>query len=116
MKTSTLGRLGEDRAAAYVTDLGWQVVARNWRCRFGELDMVCLEGDSLVFVEVKTRGSLRAGHPLEAIGYRKLSAVRGLAIRWLQAQERWYPRFRIDVIGILWNRGDPQITHVRNAQ
>ncbi|MYM20091.1 YraN family protein [Brevibacterium sp. 5221] len=116
MGTQTLGRRGEDFAHRYLTAQGWDVLARNWRCRAGEIDIVARDGATIVFVEVKTRGSLRAGHPLEAIGYRKLRTLRELAVRWLTAQPQWYPDFRVDVLGILWNRGDPHVTHVRDAQ
>ncbi len=119
MSTQTLGRRGEDHAAAYLVGLGWEVLERNWRCRAGEIDIIARDGTSappaIVFVEVKTRGSTRAGHPLEAVGYRKLSGLRGLALQWLKMQPDWYPAFRIDVVGILWNRGNPELTHVRNA-
>ena len=116
MDTMTLGRRGEACAKEYLIEHGWEILALNWRCRHGEIDIVAREADTVVFVEVKTRANARARHPLEAITYRKLSTLRGLALRWLAAQEEWIPAFRLDVIGILWNNGLPDITHVRAAQ
>lgn len=82
-----LGRAGEDFAARYVTDLGWAVLDRNWRCPAGELDLVALDpagldGPVLVGVEVKTRRSLDFGHPWEAIDAAKLARLHALIRLW----------------------------------
>ncbi|GAA4284943.1 YraN family protein [Brevibacterium daeguense] len=116
MDTKTLGRRGELIAVEHLIDQGWEIIATNWRCRHGEIDVIADDGDSLVFVEVKTRTSARAGHPLEAVTAGKIATMRGLALRWLAEQPEWIPRFRIDVIGILWNGGRPEISHVRDAR
>ena len=75
------GRRGEDRAAEYIENLGWQVLARNWRCREGEADIVAYDpsADALVVVEVKSRSSTEFGSPLEAITYAKVRTLRHLA-------------------------------------
>lgn len=98
----TLGRLGEQLAAEHVERLGWQVVARNFRTRFGELDLVGLDGDVLVFCEVKTCRDGRA-RPWESLHQRKRAQVRRMAGVWL-AEARERPRFawlRFDAIGIV---------------
>lgn len=82
-----LGRAGEDFAARYVTELGWAVLERNWRCPAGELDLVALDplgrdGPVLVGVEVKTRRSLDFGHPWEAIDAAKLARLHALIRLW----------------------------------
>jgi putative endonuclease len=77
-----LGRAGEDRVAAHLEKRGWRVVARNWRCRQGELDIVALDGEQLVVVEVKTRRGMGFGHPLEAIDARKRARLWQLALAW----------------------------------
>jgi putative endonuclease len=78
-----LGAQGEDRAAAWYVAHGYQVLARNWRCRDGELDLICAQDRQVVVCEVKTRSSLAFGHPAEAVTRTKQARIRGLAARWL---------------------------------
>ena len=73
-----LGAHGERRAARCYEDRGWQVVARNWRCRDGELDVVARDGQALVFCEVKTRTGTGFGHPAEAVTASKRRRLRSL--------------------------------------
>lgn len=115
-RNQTLGALGEQYATEYLTGQDWQILARNWRCRSGEIDIIARDGTTVVFVEVKTRNATKSGHPLEHVDYFKMRTLRGLAITWLAAQPEWISDFRIDVIGIVWNSGKPDLTHVRNAQ
>ncbi|GGI94894.1 UPF0102 protein [Alicyclobacillus cellulosilyticus] len=71
-----IGRLGEQFAAEYVERcLGWRVVARNWRTRRGELDLVALDGETLVMVEVRTRQTDRYGTPEESVDARKVNRL-----------------------------------------
>ena len=98
----SLGRLGEQLAAAHVERLGWRVVARNHQTRFGELDLIAADGDMLVFCEVKTR-RLRAGSAWDSLHEPKQRQVRRMAQAWLHdVTDR--PRFaeiRFDAIGVL---------------
>ncbi|MDA8301494.1 MAG: YraN family protein [Actinomycetota bacterium] len=80
-----IGHRGEDLAAEWYEAHGYEVVARNWRCRAGELDIVARKGSQLVFCEVKTRSSDSFGLPAEAVGYAKQARVRRLAGMWLTA-------------------------------
>lgn len=113
---ASLGRRGEDTAAAYLTELGYLLLDRNWRCgKEGELDIVALSPDRecVVVVEVKTRRSVAYGSPLEAVTWSKALRLRRLAGAWCQAHEPQAARVRIDVIGVLVRAGrPPQITHV----
>jgi putative endonuclease len=118
-----LGVHGEDVAVAALEQAGMTVLARNWRCRSGELDVVALEpsgaGSTLVFCEVKTRRGLGYGSPAEAITHAKLARLRRLAAEWISTE--WLatgrPRpehLRIDVVGVLLLPGrGPEITHLR---
>jgi putative endonuclease len=108
-----LGKAGEKLAAEHLLAEGFQIVERNWRCPRGEIDIIATKGDVLVFVEVKTRSSLRFGHPLEAITAQKLARLRQLAATWCREHPGHSPRIRIDAIGIVaWTRQPIEIDHV----
>ena len=98
-----LGRIGEQLAARHLQRLGYRVLARNHRTRFGELDLVVYDERVLVFVEVKTRRApAGAGGPFEAVDRRKQVQVRRMAARWL-AEVADRPRgldLRFDVVGV----------------
>ena len=108
-----VGRYGEDVAARFVTAQGWTVLARNWRCADGELDIVALDGDELVAVEVKTRRSTAYGHPAEAVTHRKLARLRRLTARWLSEHDVRARSVRVDVVAVLVPRaGAAQVEHL----
>ena len=102
-----LGEAGEERAAAWYLAAGYQVLARNWRCDDGELDLVLVGHGSVVFSEVKTRTSDRFGVPAEAVGVVKQRRLRGLAARFLRENPGCRGRIRFDVVSIL--RGQVQV-------
>ena len=102
-----LGRLGEQLAAEHLVRRGFHIVERNYRTRWGELDIVAFDGRTLAFCEVKTRRVNRAGaSPLEAVRSRKRSRVRRMAGRWLvERSERPYAEnLRFDAIGVTLDR------------
>ena len=80
-----LGAAGEDLAAAWYESNGYRILARNWRCREGEIDLVCLRDRVVVICEVKTRSSDRFGLPAEAVTPTKQRRLRRLAARFLAA-------------------------------
>jgi putative endonuclease len=96
------------------------VLARNWRCREGEVDIVALDGDAVVFCEVKTRRSLAFGAAVEAVDRRKAAQVRRLAARWLD-EHRGDLRaihgrvIRFDVIAVTLRPGGPLVEHLAAA-
>lgn len=117
-QTAALGRWGEDLAAEHLTSLGMQVLARNWRCDLGELDLVVRDVDgTVVFVEVKTRSGTGFGEPAEAVGAVKARRLRTLACRWLLAHRPAAAcELRFDVVGIVRQRGlAPRVEHLRAA-
>jgi putative endonuclease len=96
-----LGRLGERLATEHLERLGYRVLARNHRTRYGELDLVVTDGEALVFCEVKTR-RLGTGAPWDALGEAKRVQVRRMARAWL-AEVRDRPRcpvLRFDAVGV----------------
>ncbi|MFJ4039065.1 YraN family protein [Microbacterium sp. NPDC090007] len=98
-----LGRAGEDRAVDHLIGDGYRIIARNWRCPQGEIDVVAERDDTLVVVEVKTRRSELYGHPFEAIDKRKAQRLWRLAMAWLAAHpdEARGKRLRIDAVGLV---------------
>jgi putative endonuclease len=113
----TLGRWGEERAAAHVEERGYQIVARNYRTPFGELDLIIEQADVLAFVEVKTRSSLKFGQPEAAVTSKKQAHLVEAAQYFLQ-ENQWEERlWRIDVISILRNptTRETEITWFENA-
>ncbi|MGK3952685.1 YraN family protein [Microbacterium sp. I2] len=98
-----LGRAGEDRAARYLEELGFEILDRNWRCPAGEIDVVAADASTVVVVEVKTRRDEAYGHPFEALDARKRARLWRLAVAWAvahrdQVQGR---RLRIDAVGLI---------------
>lgn len=117
-----VGRFGEELAYRFVVEvLGATVLDTNWRCPSGELDIVALDGDDLVFVEVKTRSTLAFGDPAEAVHPAKAARIRRLAMLWLaiwrakHPDEPWH-QLRFDVICVVrLAEGGPAVRHVRGA-
>lgn len=95
-----LGGRGEDRAAAWYVERGYTVEDRNWRCADGELDLVLVRDDTVVFCEVKTRSSNAFGNPEDAVTPRKAQRIRRLALRWLDVHDRRSRVLRFDVVAV----------------
>lgn len=110
-----LGKWGEDRAAVYLVDHGYEILERNYRCKAGEIDIVAMDGSTLVFVEVKTRCSLACGLPGESVTNLKKQHIRRAA-RWYVAEHRMEDRdLRIDVMELLVSGGSAYLKHSENA-
>jgi len=110
-----LGRWGEDIAVEHLERAGMVVLARNWRCREGELDIVALDADILVFCEVKTRSGLGFGSPAEAVSPDKLRRLSILAVRWIKAHPRPWAELRFDVVSVLRTRDGRVVDHLRGV-
>ena len=106
MDRQRLGRLGEDAVAQWYEERGGRVIARNWRNRYGELDLVVLVADTLVFCEVKTRRSTSHGHPFAAVTHDKQQRIRVMALHYLQACGGHGGPLRFDVAAVLGNQID----------
>ena len=99
-----LGADGEELAARWYEANGYEVVARNWRCRQGELDLVVRRGRAIVFCEVKARTTAAFGLPAEAVTREKRQRVRVLASRWLDESPVRPTSIRFDVASVLGGR------------
>lgn len=101
-----LGRTGEDLAAAHLVRRGFRILDRNYRTRWGELDIVAFDGRTLAFCEVKSRTTdRRCGGPLEAVAQGKRVQVRKLARSWLadRPDRPYAPAIRFDAIGVTFD-------------
>lgn len=115
-----VGRHGEELAARHLQAAGLQILARNWRCREGELDIVARDGPVLVFAEVKTRSSLAFGSPAEAVDRAKSARIRQLALRWIMAQRdsaepMFWEAVRFDVLAVVRGPAGFVVTHLPGA-
>lgn len=109
-----LGAYGEEVAARHLRARGMVVLERNWRCDEGEIDLVLRDGPALVVCEVKTRTSLAAGTPHEAITADKLARLVRLGERWARERGVRPPETRIDLVAVLrLRRGPAVVDHVR---
>lgn len=98
-----LGARGEGLAAKWYVAHGYEVVARNWRCDIGEIDLILRRGSHLVIAEVKTRASERFGSPALAVGFAKQRKLRALASRWLLGSGEHFEEIRFDVVAVIGN-------------
>lgn len=110
------GNRGERYAARYLKRLGYKIVARQARNKIGEIDLIALDGETLVMIEVKTRSSLKTGHPAESVGYQKQKQLTRTALAWLKERNLLDRRCRFDVIAIVWKENaPPTVDHFVNA-
>lgn len=110
--------MGEQLAVDYLERLGLRVLARNWRCRYGELDVIAADDNAraVVFVEVKTRTGDQFGGVEQAVTPTKVRRLRRLAGLWLAQQQGSWAAVRIDVITIrIGRRRTPEITHIQGV-
>lgn len=112
-----LGAFGEQVAVEHLEGLGLRILQRNWRCRYGELDLIAVEGSgTVVFVEVKTRSGDGFGGIEYAVTPQKVRRLRRLAGLWLAGQDAMWAGVRIDVVGVRVGRQRmPEVTHLRGV-
>ena len=111
-----LGRLGESLAATLLEAAGLRVVARNWRCREGEIDLIAAGPGLLVFCEVKTRRGHGYGSPAAAVVPIKQARLRRLGAAYLAASRAPPCRVRFDVVAVTWpRRGEPVVDHLEGV-
>lgn len=116
MYRKILGNLGEEAAVAFLLKRGYKILERNYRKRIGEIDIIAFDNkfDEYVFVEVKTRKNLNFGYPEESVNQKKKLKIQKTAQWWLLGKKLKDPKWRIDVISILWSEKTPTIDHIQN--
>jgi putative endonuclease len=111
-----VGAYGEHVAAQYLTRSGYIILARNWRCAEGEIDIVAMDGETVVVCEVKTRSGQGFGSGFDAVTREKAARVRSLGRRWLGEFARPDAPLRFDVIAVHRSRrGLGDVEHIRGA-
>jgi putative endonuclease len=111
-----VGQQGESLACQYLTRQGYRVIARNYRTKLGEIDIVAEAQGTLVFVEVKTRRGHQCGHPFEAVTVAKSRQISKVALEYLAETGREGQEARFDVVAISFaGEAEPVIELVKNA-
>ena len=116
--TLTEGKYGEDLACQFLKNHGYKILERNFRIRGGEIDIIALDGKTLVYIEVKTRTSYRFGRPEESITLRKLKFLERAA-KFYRVKRKNLIRLpdleRIDFVGVDLSNSEPVIKLIKNA-
>lgn len=112
-----IGKQGENLASDFLQQKGMKIIKRNFRFDRGEIDLVCLDKETLVFVEVKTRTNREYGSPVEAVSEKKAAQIRKVAEGFLMEKGDGleFQEIRFDVVGILLKGKKEIIEHIENA-
>jgi putative endonuclease len=117
-----IGRAAEELVARQLAALNWEIVERNARTRFGELDIVARDGHTLVFVEVKAgreNSAFGPERPILGVDHRKQQRVRRLATAWMgeRREAPYYAEIRFDAVGVTFDRAGRavDVEHIRGA-
>lgn len=108
------GQAGEARAVRHLEAKGMRILARNWRCSIGELDIVAKQGEYIVFVEVKSAGRKSNYRPEDRVNHEKQKRIKRLARAYLRSQRLDAPT-RYDIVTVTWNDGEIKLEHFENA-
>lgn len=113
----SLGRRGEAAAAKFLKQLGYRILERGYDSPLGEIDIIAIDGRTIVFVEVKTRSSSGAGHPADAVDATKRRRMTQAALAYLKAHDLLQTPARFDVVAVTWRdvNEPPVIEHFQNA-
>lgn len=115
MNRNSLGKWGEEKAKRYLLGLDYQLLAANWRNRLGEIDLIMLDHDLVIFVEVRTKSSNLFGSGYESVNSKKLQQLRKMAAAFLQYKQWSNVPVRFDVISIDKKAGNYRLKHIKNV-
>ncbi|CAB1081226.1 UPF0102 protein YraN [Olavius algarvensis Delta 1 endosymbiont] len=114
-KQQKFGESSENMAVWYLKQNGYKIIEQNYRNRLGEIDIIAREKKSIVFVEVKSRRSIRYGSPKWAVTPKKQRKISMVALYYLKSTKQIDVKARFDVVAITSNRDEPQIEIIKNA-
>jgi len=115
LPTKQTGDLGEDAAARHLESKGLRVLERNWRFHQWELDLICRDGDTIVFVEVKTRKENSMAAPADALTRKKQARLVKAASHYLTKKDLWDCPCRFDLAGVTATATSMDVEHTENA-
>ena len=115
MYTQKIGRFGEDEAVKYLTQKGYKILDRNFSCKRGEIDIIALDKNEIVFIEIKARVSLKYGMPSEAVTKYKLKHIYKTAEYYLYIRNLQNQNARIDVIEVYIKNNQVIINHLKQV-
>ncbi len=115
LSTRALGRHGEDIAWEYLKSRGYRILERNYRCRYGEIDLVAKDGETIVFIEVKSRRTAAFGDPEESVSLAKQKKISTVALYYLKDKGLHDRPARFDVVSVLASVPGQQITLIPDA-
>lgn len=110
-----LGKTGEDAAVRHLENLRYRIIERNYRCRFGEVDIIALDKRTVVFVEVKTRSTDSYGSPEMSITMRKQRQLARVALSYLQNHNLLHRDARFDVVAVRQGEHNQDMYLIKNA-
>ena len=114
-ENSALGDRAENLAARHLRNLGYKIIIRNYRSPVGEIDIICRDGDALVFVEVKSR-TMDSPSPEDQVNHHKQHQITKAAKTYLTRYGFPQPPARFDVVAVVWPEGSaPEIRHIKHA-
>ena len=114
-RNKVIGGKGESEAEDYLVKIGYRILDRNYHTPFGEIDIIALDFDTLVFVEVKTRTSDKYGSGFDAVTYRKQVRMTKAALLYVTKKQDDFPAYRFDVVSILKRNNKTSINIIKNA-
>jgi putative endonuclease len=110
-----LGKSGEELAVGFLRDKGYRIIARNYKTKLGEIDIIARQKDTVCFIEVKTRHSDRFGFPQEAILKTKQRQISKVALAFLKSNNLLDKSARFDVVSVIFAEDNPKLDLIKNA-
>jgi len=110
-----LGKTGEEAAVSFLKDNGYKILARNYKTKIGEIDIVAKDKDTFAFIEVKTRHSDRFGEPFESVVKSKQRQISKAALVFLKENNLLEKKARFDVVSIIYAQDTPELNLIKNA-
>ncbi|MCK5312928.1 MAG: YraN family protein [Desulfobacteraceae bacterium] len=114
-KAQITGNLGEDAASAHLRDEGFSILDRNYRIKSAEIDIIAKDKDTIAFIEVKTRKTLKKGFPAESVNFAKQKKIISAALYYIRENNLNNVRLRFDVIEVFEKNGSHVFNLIKNA-
>ncbi|MFH1073713.1 MAG: YraN family protein [Candidatus Firestonebacteria bacterium] len=110
-----LGQSGEDAAVKYLKKNSYKIITRNYKCRYGEIDIIAKEKDTWCFIEVKTIGKSEAESPFETISAEKIKHIENSAAQYVSENKLGNEKIRFDAVGIRTGAGKDRIELIKGV-